>query len=58
MIKIEEGDNEYKARLRLNELRVKALLKILGKEGIATPEEVEEEVNSMLEDDDEDNDKE
>ena len=39
---------ENKGKIRINELKLKALIKILTKEGVVTTEEVETELNEML----------
>ncbi len=40
---------ENRGRIRVNELKLKALINILSKEGVVTKEEVEDELNNLLE---------
>ena len=46
---VEKTIIENKGKIKINELRMKALIKVLSKEGIVTKEEVEEELNELLE---------
>lgn len=39
---------ENKGKIKINQLKLKALIKILTKEGVVTTEEVETELNEML----------
>ena len=39
---------ENKGKIRMNDLRIKALINILSKEGILTSDEVEEELNELV----------
>ena len=43
---------ENRAKIKMNELKLKALVNLLVKEGILTHEEVEEELRKLLEDKD------
>ncbi len=45
---------ELKGKQKMDELRLKALIKLLSKEGEVSEEEVEDELNRMLEGNDED----
>jgi len=49
---IEKDVLENKGKIKINELKLQALIKILAKEGVVTTKEVEEELNSMLEKED------
>ena len=47
-MKIEEEILENKGMTKMNELKLKAIINLLSKEGILTHEEVEEEVNRLI----------
>jgi len=47
-MEIENEIMETKARVRMSELRLKALINVLSREGIATSEEIEEELKELL----------
>ncbi|MFC1704907.1 hypothetical protein ACFLZ6_01095 [Nanoarchaeota archaeon] len=40
---------ENRGKIRINELKLQALIKILSKEGVVTKAEVKEELNELLE---------
>jgi len=46
---IEKNILENKGKIKITELKLQALIKILTKEGIVTTEEIETELNSMFE---------
>ena len=39
---------ENKGKIKMNELRIKALINLLSREGIITSEEVEKELNGLI----------
>lgn len=45
---IEAEVMESKGKIRLNELKIEAVINILSKEGIITHEEAEDELNKLL----------
>jgi hypothetical protein len=45
---IEEETIKNKNRIKMSELKIKAIINLLSKEGILTHEEVEEEVNDLI----------
>ena len=46
---------ENKGKIRENELRIRALINILSKEGITTDKEVEDELKNIIMESEEDN---
>jgi len=48
---IEKDVLENKAKIRMLELKIKALINILNKEGVILEEEIEKELNSVIQQD-------
>ena len=51
-MEIENNIVENKGKIKINELKIEALINILVKEGVVTKEEVEEELNRLVEESD------
>lgn len=45
---------DNKAKIRMNDTRIQAVINLLCREGVFTRDEVKEEINNLLEDKDED----
>ena len=45
---------DNKAKIRMNDTRIQAVINLLCREGVFTKDEVKEEINNLLEDKDED----